>query len=153
MQSAASSSRHADAEEVRMSVRFELLVIGSVVALAGGAAVAATLPPPVASQPAVLRVADTDCSTTKDRYIEKTQSTLDEWRRKLNATADDAGAHARATGNAADADLNAAWQKTQAAAKQVATASASQWDKAKSSFERASQDLTDRWNRAHPDNK
>ena len=107
----------------------------------------------VASQSAVVRVADSDFSTTKDRYVDKAQSTVDEWRRKLNAAADDAGAHARATGNAADADLNAAWQKTQAAAKQLAAASASQWDKARSSFEKASQDLTDRWNRAHPDNK
>jgi hypothetical protein len=111
-----------------MRVRFELLVIGSVLGLASGPGVAATLPPVVASQPAVLRVADTDFSTTKDRYIEKTQSTLDEWRRKLGAAADDAGTHARATGNAADADLNAAWQKTQATAKQLAAASASQWD-------------------------
>ncbi len=136
-----------------MRVRFELLVIGSVFGLAGGPGVAATLPPVIASQPAVLRVADTDFSATKDRYLDKAHSTVDEWRRKLNVAADDAGAHARATGNAADADLNAAWQKTQVAAKQLAAASASQWDKAKSSFEKASQDLTDRWNRAHPDNK
>jgi hypothetical protein len=136
-----------------MSVRFELLVIGSLFGLAGGPGIAATLSPVVASQSAVVRVADSDFSTTKDRYVDKAQSTVDEWRRKLNAAADDAGAHARATGNAADADLNAAWQKTQAAAKQLAAASASQWDKARSSFEKASQDLTDRWNRAHPDNK
>jgi len=136
-----------------MRVRFELLVIGSMFGLAGGPGVAATLPPVVVSQPAILRVADTDFSSTKDRYLDKAQGTVDEWRRKLNAAADDAGTHARATGKAADADLNAAWQKTQAAAKQLAAASSSQWDKAKSSFEKASQDLTDRWNRAHPDNK
>jgi len=140
-----------------MTARFASLALGSVLGLAACIAVAAPLPSaPFSSGAPGLRiqpVADSDFSTTKDRYVQKAQTTLDEWQRKLNDGADKAADQTRAATTTAEADLRTAWQKTQAEAKRLSTASADQWERAKSSFEQASDDLKDRWNRAHPDSK
>jgi Skp family chaperone for outer membrane proteins len=138
-----------------MTARFGLLAIGAAMGFAASAGIALASPPAVVPTPApaLQRVADSDASTAHDSYLEKAQSTLDAWRHKLNASAETAGAQARATSSSAQTDLNTAWQKTQAEAKRLSAASAGEWDRARRSFEKASEDLKDSWNRAHPDDK
>jgi len=138
-----------------MTARFGLLAIGAAAGFAASAGIVLASPSAVAPlpTPAIQRVADTDSSTAHDSYLEKAQSTLDSWRHKLNASAETAGAQARTTSSSAQADLNTAWQKTQAEAKRLSAASAGEWDRARRSFEKASEDLKASWNRAHPDDK
>ncbi|HEV7982365.1 MAG TPA: hypothetical protein VGP86_05670, partial [Xanthobacteraceae bacterium] len=48
---------------------------------------------------------------------------------------------------AAQHDLNEAWAKTQAEARKLQAASAEDWERAKISYEKASQELADAWHR------
>jgi hypothetical protein len=49
--------------------------------------------------------------------------------------------------------LNAAWTKADAEQRKPQSASAEGWESAKTSFERASHDLKDVWDKIRPDDK
>lgn len=80
-------------------------------------------------------------------YLERVQAQMDGWRLKLHGMADQAEATGQETATAAKSDLRAAWSKTETDARNLASATAAGWDNAKSSFERASQDLQHAWDR------
>lgn len=128
----------------------KLLVMAAVATLLG-APPAPAAPPAV--QSGVRLVADNDFSATKDKYVAKAQETVDEWQRKINDAAHSTGAHAKATSDAAQVQLDEAWQKTQVEAKRLQATGADGWDRVKGAFEKASHDLSDAWSRAHPDSK
>jgi hypothetical protein len=50
-------------------------------------------------------------------------------------------------GNKGDTDLNKAMTKTEAASRKLQTVGAEGWDHAKTSFERASRELADAWDK------
>jgi hypothetical protein len=56
-------------------------------------------------------------------------------------------------GNAADNQLKIAWAKTQVEAEKLQTASADGWESAKISFEKASRELSDAWDKIRPQDK
>jgi sRNA-binding protein len=128
------------------------LVIGSWV-LTGGMAIAAPPPAALHAVPAVRLVADGDFSATKDKYVEHARDQMAEWRHKIDAVGDKAGAQARDTAASAESDLNVAWRKAQAEANRLQGTGQDGWERVKGAFENASRDLTDTWNRAHPDAK
>jgi hypothetical protein len=129
-----------------------LLAIGSW-ALIGSAAIAAQPVVPERVAPGIWRVADNDFTATKDKYVDQARDQMADWKRKLDDAGDKVGAQARTSSDAAQRDLNTAWRKTQAAADRLQGASQDGWDRVKTSFEKASHDLKDTWNRVHPDAK
>jgi hypothetical protein len=136
-----------------MTARFASLALGSVLGLAASVGIAAPLPSAPPAEPRLHLVADSDFSTMKDHYLQKAQTTLDEWKHKLDEGADKAADQTRAATGTAQADLHTAWLKAQAEAQRLSASGADQWDRTKASFERASNDLKDSWNRAYPDRK
>ena len=91
--------------------------------------------------------ADDDFSRTKDKYVAQAREQLEEWRHKLDALGDKANAQATTTSEQARSDVNAAWRRAQIEEKRLEGASEDGWARVKSSFERASDDLKDTWNR------
>jgi hypothetical protein len=128
------------------------LALGSWV-LIGGAALAAQPVAPERAARGIWLVADSDFSATKDKYVDQARDQMADWKRKLDDAGDKVGAQARTSSDAAERDLHTAWRKTQAAADRLQGASQDGWDRVKSSFERASRDLKETWNRVHPDAK
>jgi hypothetical protein len=94
-----------------------------------------------------------ESTNDKDAYTRKAHNDVQEWHRKLDSFDRRVETAGKETGKAAQADLNMAWTKTQAASRQLETAGADGWDKAKSAFEKASDDLADTWHRNVPDDK
>ena len=88
-------------------------------------------------------------STPSDHtaYLQRVQAEMDGWRLKLHGMADEAEATGQETATTAKTDLRVAWRKTEAGARNLQTASAAGWDDAKSSFERASEDLQHAWDK------
>ena len=78
---------------------------------------------------------------------------MEEWRQKLRDFSERAKAKGQKEGDAAENDLNAAWIKTEAELQKLQAASAEDWDGAKASFEKASRELADAWNRIRPEDK
>ena len=129
------------------------LAVGLALVSAASLAWAAPGPLPASPPMKVELIADSDFSTTKDKYVAKAQESLDDWKRKMDAAAQSTGDAAKATGDAAGAQLNDAWRRTQIEAKKLQAATADGWDRARGGFEKASHDLSQAWSRAHPDSK
>ena len=86
-------------------------------------------------------------------YRQKTQAEMQEWQQKLHDFSETAKAKGQKAGTAAENGLKAAWAKTQAAAHKLQTVGAKGWDSAKSSYEKASHDLADAWDKIRPKGK
>ena len=78
---------------------------------------------------------------------------MQEWQTKLHDFDERAEAQGRKAGNAAENDLHAAWTRVEAAGHTLQTASAEGWESAKVSFEKASHDLADAWDRVRAKDK
>jgi hypothetical protein len=136
----------ATASEVATMIRFVLLAL--CLSLAGVALVRAARPPVAApASPAIRHVADGDFDTGKDRYVAQAREEMAEWRRKLDRLADKAGEHTAATGEAAHQDLDRAWQRAKVEEGRLEVASHEGWGKLKESYEKASQNLKETWDR------
>lgn len=130
---------------VRAAVpRIAAPAIAAAAAAFGLLAVAAAIP--AAGQPAA---PSTVASPASDRgaYLQRVQAEMDGWRLKMSGMADQAEATGQETATAAKSDLRAAWSRTEEGARNLQTASAAGWNDAKSSFERASQDLQQAWDK------
>jgi hypothetical protein len=95
----------------------------------------------------------TQPATEQDTYRLKAQDDMQAWGQKLHAFGEKAKAKGQQAGDATADDLNAAWSKTQVAAQKLRVASVDGWYDAKASYERASHDLADSWNRIRPEDK
>jgi hypothetical protein len=73
---------------------------------------------------------------------------MQEWQRKLHDFSEKAKANGQKAGKAAENGLTAAWAKTEAEARRLQSASADGWESAKSSYEKASHELADAWDKA-----
>jgi hypothetical protein len=104
-------------------------------------------PLPAAGQPAPTPASP---AATSDRgaYLQRTQDEMAVWRMKMGGMADKAEATGQAAATTAEADLHVAWDKAQAGARNLQTATAAGWSDAKSSFEQASRDLQHAWDKS-----
>ena len=91
--------------------------------------------------------ADSHSTADRDTYTQRTRDDMRQWQQKLHDFSENAKAKGQQTGNAADNDLNAAWTKTQAEADKLQAASAEGWASAKASYEKASRELADAWDK------
>jgi uncharacterized membrane protein len=83
----------------------------------------------------------------RDTYTQKARGDMQQWLQKLHDFSENAKAKGQQAGNAAENDLNAAWTKTQAEAQKLRTATAEGWESAKASYEKASHELADAWDK------
>jgi hypothetical protein len=97
--------------------------------------------------------ANSDLTADRDTYAKQARDEMQEWQRKLHAFRKKAAAKGEETGYAAENDLNKAWTKTEAASRKLQTAGTQGWDSAKTSFEKASGELADAWDKIRPQDK
>jgi len=92
-------------------------------------------------------------SADRDTYTQKAQRDLQDWQQKVHDFTEKAKARGQQASNAVAADLNVAWTKTRDEARKMQAAGAEGWDRARASYERASHDLADTWNRIRPEDR
>jgi uncharacterized membrane protein len=95
----------------------------------------------------VQSAAGSNAPADRDTYTQKARGDIRDWQQKLHDFSEDAKAKGQQAGNAAENDLNAAWTKTQAEAQKLQTATAAGWESAKASYEKASHELADAWDK------
>lgn len=103
---------------------------------------------PVSSIASFQLAADSDPPSERETYTQKAHDDMQAWQQKLRDFGERAKAKGDEAGNAAGQGLNAAWIKAQVTSSELQTVGAENWDKAKSEFEKATQDLADAWDRA-----
>lgn len=94
-----------------------------------------------------------DSTADRDTYTQRARDEMQEWQRKLHDFSEIAAAKGKEAGNAAENDLNKTWAKADAASRKLQTVGAEGWESAKTSFEKASQELADAWHRIRPQDK
>jgi hypothetical protein len=94
-----------------------------------------------------------DSTFHRDTYTQRPRDAIHEWQQKLRDFSEKAKAKGQEEGIAAENELNAAWTKADAEQHKLRSASAEGWVSAKISFEKASHDLKEVWERIGPDEK
>ncbi len=94
-----------------------------------------------------------DETSDRAKFTAKAEAEMREWQRKFDAAAHRAKAAGKEGGAAASRELNLAWAKTKKASRDLKTASAKGWGKAKSEFDEASDRLTAEWHKVYPGDK
>ena len=89
-------------------------------------------------------------ATDRDTYTRNAQEKIHDWQTKVDDFTTKAAAKGQQAATATEKGLQTAWTKTQAAGQKLQTVSAQGWDAAKSSFEKASRDLSDAWDKVRP---
>jgi hypothetical protein len=104
--------------------------------------------------PTPIQLAAASVSTDdRDSYTQKVRDQMEEWRQKLQDFSERAKAKGQKEGDATENNLNTAWIKTESESQKLQAASAEDWDGAKASFEKASQELADAWDRVRPEDR
>jgi|HubBroStandDraft_3_1064219.scaffolds.fasta_scaffold22650_2 hypothetical protein len=124
-----------------------LVLIGTLPAAAGQSTLA------LGSGTPVRLAAGGDSTADRDTYTQRARDEMQEWQRKLHDFSEKAAAKGKEAGNAAENDLNEAWTKAEAASRQLQTVGAEGWERAKTSFEKASHELAEAWHKIHPEDK
>jgi hypothetical protein len=124
-----------------------LLLVGALPAGAGQSV------PALGSNAPVRLAAGGDTAADRGTYTQKARNDMQVWRRKLHDFSKKAGASGKEAGNAAMTDLNRAWVKTEAASRKLQTVGADGWEHAKTSFEQASHELADTWDKVRSQDK
>ena len=102
---------------------------------------------PAAGQPAP-PTSTTNVPPDRGTYLQRMDAEMETWRVKLHGMGEKAEATGQQAATVAEADLRAAWSRTEADASALRTASAAKWDDAKSAFERASVALSRAWDKS-----
>ena len=114
-------------------------VIGALPAVAG---LAPSAPRPAAQ----VKMAEADASAAdRATYAQKARADLQEWRVKLDQFGESAKADSGAARKTASEDLNKAWTKAKDASARLETAGAADWESAKASFKKATDELAAMW--------
>jgi hypothetical protein len=92
-------------------------------------------------------VAGAGPTTDRDTYTQKARDDMQQWQQKLHDFSENAKAKGQQAGDAAGNELNAAWTKTLAEAQKLQTTGADGWESAKASYEKASHELADAWDK------
>ena len=131
-----------------MRIFFISTVIGPLLLLGGPAATAGQS---ISSTTPIQWVATGDSTADRDTYTQKARASLDEWRQRLDDFSAKAKAKGEEEGNAAQNELNVAWIKAEAEQHKLGTASVEGWEDAMISFENASHDLKEIWDKFRHD--
>ena len=81
----------------------------------------------------------------RDTYVQKAREEVKQWQLKLQDFSDKSRTKATEANIAAQNEFNKAWAEADAAAQQLESAGAADWESAKSSFQKASQKLAAVW--------
>jgi len=113
------------------------------VAMAGAlpAAAQSIQPTPSASSAQMASVSTAD----RESYVQKAREEMQQWQLKLQDLSEKARTKATEANIAAQKDFNQAWTEADTASQKLETASAADWESAKSSFNKASQKLAAVW--------
>jgi len=126
-----------------MKVIFASTVIGSLVLFGALPAVAVQ---PISSDTPIQLAVGGDAAD-RDAYSQKARDAMQDWRQKLHDFGERAKAKGQEDRNAAGKELNAAWIKADVGERKLETASVEGWESAKTSFEKASHDLKELWDK------
>jgi len=137
-------------KEVAMRILFASIVIGPLMLFG---ALPAAAGQSISFNTPIQLAAGGDSTADRDTYIQKARDTMHEWQQKLHDFSEKAKAKGREEGNAAENELNAAWTKAEAEQHKLEIATAEGWESAKISFEKASHDLKEVWDKIRPDDK
>ena len=102
---------------------------------------------------APVRLTATDDTTDRDTYAQQARDDMQEWQRKLQAFTKESASGATGAETVAEHDLNVFRIEAEAASRKLQTVSADGWASAKTSYEKASQDLAKAWHKVRPDDK
>jgi hypothetical protein len=105
------------------------------------------------SSDARIRLATGGSTADRDTYNQKARNAIREWQKKLHDFSEKAKAKGQGAGDAATDELNTAWTKIEAEEHKLRSASAEDWESAKISFEKASRDLKEVWDKIRPNDK
>lgn len=94
-----------------------------------------------------LLIPTSDTTTDRNTYSHKAHDDVREWQQKLHDFDVKAKAEGKDADQAASADLNKAWDKTEIASRKLQGASEEGWKAVKAEYEKASQDLADAWHK------
>jgi hypothetical protein len=115
-------------------------------------AVGQTFSPYATGKPLQL-VAEGSLGAKKDEYLQKSKAEMQEWQQKMKDFGEKAEVKGQDGAATTKSGLQQAWAKTKTESRKLETASAEGWESAKSSFEKASQNLKDSWHKTHPEEK
>lgn len=130
-----------------MRIFFALIVIGPLMLLG---ALPAAAGQSISSNSPIQLAAAGDSTADRDTYTQKARVSVDEWQQKLHDFSEKAKVKGQQEGNAAENALKAAWTKVEAEQHKLQSASAEGWESAKISFEKASHDLKQAWDKIRP---
>lgn len=136
--------------EVPMRILFALIVIGPLT-LYGALPTAAGQS--ISSEMPIQLAAGGNSTADRDAYTQKALDAVREWKRKLQDFSEKAKAKGEEERKAVEKELDAAWTKADAEQRKLQSASAEGWERAKISFEEASHDLNEVWDKIRPDDK
>ena len=127
-----------------MRILFASIVIGPLLLFGALPAVAGQS---ISSDTPIQLAAGGDSTVDRDTYTQKARDSMHEWQQKLHDFSEKAKAKGQEKGNAAENELKAAWTKADAEQHKLQSASAEGWESAKISFEKASHDLKEAWDK------
>jgi hypothetical protein len=138
------------AKEVAMKCPTLSIVIGFLV-LIGAAAADEPSRAPDAGVP--VHLAATGDATDRDTYTQKAQDDMQGWQRKLREFSKESAAEGKVAETVAEHDLDVARIAAEAASRKLQTVGADGWVSAQTSYEKASHDLAEAWDKVRPDAK
>jgi hypothetical protein len=108
---------------------------------------------PAAAAAPTLVAANSDSPADRGSFTQAAQDDLHQWQQRVH----DFDVRAEATGKAdtiaTEHALNAAWDRVQVEAGKLQTASKDEWETAKISYQNASRNLADAWDKTRAENK
>jgi hypothetical protein len=108
---------------------------------------------PAAAGPLTQVAANSDSSADRGSFTQAAQDDLHQWQQRVHDFDVSAEATGKADTIATEHALNAAWDRVQVEAGKLQTASRDEWESAKISYQKASHDLTDEWDRTQSQHK
>lgn len=106
-----------------------------------------------AADPLTQVAADSDSSADRGSFTQAAEDDLHRWRQRVHDFDVSAEATGKADTIATEHALDAAWDRVQIEAGKLQTASRDGWESAKLSYQNASRDLTDTWDRTRSQSK
>lgn len=123
-------------------------------ALMGVSPASAGSPPSPPPRPAQLQMAEANVSKDEHTaYAQKAQAELQVWRVKIDEFGASAKAVSKEAWKTAAEDLNRAWAKAKDASAKLETAGEADWQSAKASFKKASDELAATWTKVRAEVK
>jgi hypothetical protein len=95
----------------------------------------------------ITSTASGDATADRNTYTQQARDDAQAWQQKLQSFNEAAEARGRKDLTTAENDLNEAWIKSETERHELETASAAGWESAKASYQTASRELADAWDR------